>query len=275
MQPNQQQTPADWQQPAESPAVTPYQPLTPAASVQPTVEPSVPSVAQEPTQASVAQPPAPTVAPSPLGATPAQAFSPTPAPSPVPQTVQPGTIPAESVPEQINPAPTQSEVASDTAEEVPLDDNVVLLRWQGTEYTHDARSIKWYIIFGLVAVIAVALAIIVLKSITFAILIPVMVAALLFYVRRPPEVLNYILSRKGLHINDKLFSFDQFKAFGIVTFNGAHSVTLVPRKRFQISQTIYFPEEVGEQLVDMLAERLPMKEIQPDAIDKLLAKLHL
>ena len=34
-------------------------------------------------------------------------------------------------------------------------------------------------------------------------------------------------------------------------------------------------EEIGEQLVDMLAERLPMKEVAPDAIDRLLAKLHL
>ena len=52
-------------------------------------------------------------------------------------------------------------------------------------------------------------------------------------------------------------------------------MVLTPRKRFQIGQTLYFPEEVGEQLVDMLAERLPMKEVAPDAIDRLLAKLHL
>ncbi|MBC7764177.1 hypothetical protein H7Y29_00515, partial [Microbacteriaceae bacterium] len=54
-----------------------------------------------------------------------------------------------------------------------------------------------------------------------------------------------------------------------------HSVVLVPRKRFQLGQTIYFPEEVGETLVDMLAARLPMKETAPDLIDRILARLHL
>jgi hypothetical protein len=54
-----------------------------------------------------------------------------------------------------------------------------------------------------------------------------------------------------------------------------HSAVLVPRKRFQLGQTVYFPTEVGEQLVDMLASRLPMKELEPDALDRLLARLHL
>ncbi len=160
-------------------------------------------------------------------------------------------------------------------DEQVVDDDAALLRWEGTEYVHSSRSVKWYIIFGIATVVAVVAAIMVLKSITFAILIPVMVVALLVYVRRAPDVLQYILSRKGIHVNDKLFNFDQFKSFGVVSYNGSHSVVLVPRKRFQIGQTLYFPEEIGEQLVDMLAERLPMKEVAPDAIDRLLAKLHL
>ena len=160
-------------------------------------------------------------------------------------------------------------------DEQVVDDDAALLRWEGTEYVHSTRSVKWYIIFGVVTVAAVVAAIMLLKSITFAILIPVMVIALLVYVRRAPDTLQYILSRKGIHVNDKLFTFDQFKSFGVLSYNSAHSVVLTPRKRFQIGQTLYFPEEVGEQLVDMLAERLPMKEVAPDAIDRLLAKLHL
>ena len=45
--------------------------------------------------------------------------------------------------------------------------------------------------------------------------------------------------------------------------------------RFQLGQNIYFPEESGEKIVDMLAARLPMKEVKPDFIDRILAKLHL
>ena len=76
-------------------------------------------------------------------------------------------------------------------------------------------------------------------------------------------------------MDDRLFSYSQFKSFGVIRHDRHHSVVLVPRKRFQIGQTIYFPEEIGEQLVDMLAARLPMKEVKPDFIDRLLEQLRL
>ena len=251
MQPNQEQ-PTDWQQPAQSPPAAPF--AAPAEPQATTVQ-SVPQVA------------------------PAQPIQPVQAPQPVAGNSTPAVV-AQPVPE----APIAAELAPEDMPEEPLDDQSVdspssddaaLLRWEGTEYVHSTRSVKWYIIFGVVTVAAVVAAIMLLKSITFAILIPVMVIALLVYVRRAPDTLQYILSRKGIHVNDKLFTFDQFKSFGVLSYNGAHSVVLTPRKRFQIGQTLYFPEEVGEQLVDMLAERLPMKEVAPDAIDRLLAKLHL
>lgn len=154
-------------------------------------------------------------------------------------------------------------------------DDTVLIRWEAPEYAHHERSIGWFIIFGVVTLLLAVAAILIIKSITFAILVPVMAVALFIYTQHAPEVLRYTLSRKGLHINDKLFPYNQFKSFGIVEHNGMHSAVLVPRKRFQLGQTVYFPAEVGEQLVDMLAARLPMKELEPDALDRLLARLHL
>ena len=133
----------------------------------------------------------------------------------------------------------------------------------------------WFVALGLVVVALMVIAVVLIKSITFAILLPVMAAALVVYVKRPPSANDYIISRKGIHVNDHLYTYDQFRSFGVTQHAGYHSVVLVPRKRFQIGQTLYFPEEVGEPLVDMLAARLPMKEVEPDLIDKILAKLHL
>lgn len=254
MQPDQQQ-PTDWQQPAQSPPAAPFQ----APVAEPAPEPRIQVVPQVP----VAQPITPSASPQPVQPVAAQE-------TPVQQAVPEVSGVAESIGEPSVEPP--SEIP--TEQPLPSDDEA-LLRWQGTEYIHSTRSIKWYVIFGIITVLAVVAAIMLLKSITFAILIPVMVVALLVYVRRAPDVLQYILSRKGIHVNDKLFTYDQFKAFGVVSYNGSHSVVLTPRKRFQIGQTLYFPEEVGEQLVDMLAERLPMQEVAPDAIDRLLARLHL
>lgn len=176
---------------------------------------------------------------------------------------------------------TSDEVPSTVTEETntdqasPSDDDTALLRWQATEYLHHDRSALWYTVLSCVVVLFIILAIFVFHSVTFAILIPVMLVALVVYVRRPPSILNYILSRKGLHVNDRLYTYDQFKAFGVVTHDGTHSVVLLPRKRFQVSQTVYFPEEVGESLVDMIAARLPMQEVHLDPIDRLLKKLRI
>jgi len=184
--------------------------------------------------------------------------------------------PAESTPND-TPVRQETQPMEPQDRNTPEDENddTVLIRWEAPEYAHHERGTGWYIIFGIVTLVLVVAAILIIKSITFAILVPVMAVALFVYTQHAPEVLRYTLSRKGLHINDKLFMYSQFKSFGIVDHNGMHSAVLVPRKRFQLGQTIYFPAEVGEQLVDMLAARLPMKELEPDALDRLLARLHL
>lgn len=192
---------------------------------------------------------------------------------------EPVATPASDIPSD-QTTPTSSEEAQAQQleqQDTPVDENddTVLIRWEAPEYTHHERSVGWYVIFGVVTLVLAIAAILIIKSITFAILVPVMAVALIVYTQHAPEVLRYTLSRKGLHVNDKLFTYSQFKSFGIVDHNGVHSAVLVPRKRFQLGQTVYFPAEVGEQLVDMLASRLPMKELTPDALDRLLARLRL
>lgn len=192
------------------------------------------------------------------------------------------SIATPSVPPQAAPAPPEHADTLEADDAAPMDepldvagDDAAVLRWEGTEYLHQERSMLWFTIVGAITLLLVIVAIFVIKSITFAVLIPVMAIALFVYVRRPPMPVQYILSRKGLHIDDKLLTYDQFKSFGVLTHGGMHSVVLTPRKRFQIAQTVYFPDEVGEQLVDFLAARLPMKEVAPDAIDRLLSRIRL
>lgn len=202
--------------------------------------------------------------------------------APTPPIAEPLVAPVSAPNPAVDPlAEQETSVADETqtqeSQDVPVDENddAVLIRWEAPEYAHHERSTVWYVIFGFITLLLAVAAILIIKSITFAILVPVMAIALFVYTQHAPEVLRYTLSRKGLHINDKLFAYSQFKSFGIVDHNGMHSAVLVPRKRFQLGQTVYFPAEVGEQLVDMLAARLPMKELEPDALDRLLARLHL
>lgn len=150
-----------------------------------------------------------------------------------------------------------------------------VVRWQATEHIHREKSYIWYVVFGVVVLALIAVAIFLVRSWTFAVLIPVMAATLVIYVMRPPALINYTLSRKGLHINDRLYAFDLYKEFGLIHDDDENSVMLVPRKRFQPGVTVYFPSEVGEAVVDMLAARLPMHELRLDPIDRLIRRLRI
>ena len=61
-----------------------------------------------------------------------------------------------------------------------------LLRWQATEYVDHDRTVGWYVMLGVICLILVAVAVLLMKSWTFALLIPVMAVALVVYTRRPP-----------------------------------------------------------------------------------------
>ena len=176
--------------------------------------------------------------------------------------------------EDVSKAELADEAYEDEVGEVTEDEQAVV-RWQEKEYIHQDRSATWFIVLGIVSVVLMALAYLLMKSLTFTLLIPVMAATLTIYIRRPPAINDYTLSRKGLHINDRLYPYSDFRSFSVVQQTGINSFVLVPRKRFQISQTVYFPEQSGEAIVDMLAARLPMKEVSPDLIDKILTRLRL
>lgn len=192
---------------------------------------------------------------------------------PVAQTPATNDTPVETA------VPEETATVDESTESVPkegADERAdAVIEWQATEYVQHDRSAKWFIVLAVITLGLMAAAIFWMQSISFAILLPVMAAALVVYVKRPPALINYTVSRKGIHVNDKLHAYEEFRSFGILSHDGLHSIVLTPRKRFQLSLTLYFPEEIGEGLVDMLAARLPMKEATQDAIDRMLARLRL
>ena len=176
--------------------------------------------------------------------------------------------PANAVP--VQPAAPAPEVidASQTAEAQPI-------QWQAPEYIQERRSPWWFISFWLVTIALILIAAFVVRSWSFAVLIPAMAAALMIYSHRPPRMLNYVLSSKGIYINEKLHPMDEFKSFGILRDESIPSLMLLPVKRFRPGLTVHFPVETGEAIVDLLGQRLPMQELRLDMLDKLIRKLHI
>lgn len=171
------------------------------------------------------------------------------------------------------PAPLDQTTPQEEPAPLPPSDQPV--RWQAQEYIHHERNMLWFVVFGVIVVALMALAIFLMDSISFAILVPVMAAALLVYVNRPPRTLDYTIGRQGVHINDHLYPFSDFKGFGIIRDGEEYSVMLIPIKRFRPGVVIYFPEDSGEAIVDILGARLPMLTLHLDLVDMLLRKLRI
>lgn len=148
----------------------------------------------------------------------------------------------------------------------------VNLTWEASEYIHHAKSPLWFV--GYIAVMLVLLAVAFLtQAWTFMILVVVMAVAIGVFATRPPRTLHYSLTDSGVQIETSGYHYSDFRAFGIINDGALYSIMLIPVKRFMPAVNIYFAEEDGEKIVDILGARLPMEELHLDAIDQLMRRL--
>lgn len=256
----QPQNPNNFWQPGDQPAPSvPPTPIGPAAQPAP------------------AQPP---VAPSQPIPAPQQSVAPSPQPQ-QPQPVAPALPPVAPVAPILQPAQTELPAApvpqpqSQEFTEPEPDDFSETVTWQAKEFIHQEKNGLWFAIFSVVLIALMAAAILLMKSWSFAILLVVIAAVIIVFSKRPPRVMNYSLSTKGLSIGETLHPFKDFKAFGVIHDGAEYSIMLIPTKRFMPGITVYFPEELGEEIVDILGSRMPMQELHLDMLDRIIRKIRL
>lgn len=147
-----------------------------------------------------------------------------------------------------------------------------LIEWEASEYIHHEKDGAWFALLAIGALIGVGLAL-VFRQWTFAVLIIVLAAAIAVFARRPPRTLHYALDTTGVRIDDRLFPYTDFRAFGVVSDGPLYSVVLLPTKRFLPATSMYFEPQDGEKIVDILGARLPLEQIKVDFVDRLTRKL--
>jgi len=255
MQPNNQQ---GSYQPDQNQPVQPSQPLQPVQPLQPLQPLAQPQTQQQP-----------------YGPTP---VAPTPGVAPV---VDPAALQqalSESTPEQV----PQQQFATEELEQYEgdeleegdeeyIDEPVI---WQAHEFIHREKGTGWFIAFGVVILALIAISVLT-QAWSFTVLIVVIALVVIVYTRRPPRELTYSITDEGLTIDGTLHKFSTFKSFGIIHDGEEYSVMLIPTQRFQPGVSVYFPEEAGEDIVDMLGSRLPMKDLKLDAVDRVVRLLRL
>jgi uncharacterized membrane protein len=170
-------------------------------------------------------------------------------------------------------APFQAPMDDQAPPTVPAFDEATVVAWEASEYIHRSKDAVWAsgFIFVVLALLAMA---IFFQAWTFAILVVVMGAAMGVFAFRPPQTKQYTLSHQGLKINDKMYYLRDYRAFGILSEDAFYSVVLLPTGRFKPAVSVYFAEDDGEKIVDILGSHLPMEELTPDPIDIIMRRLH-
>lgn len=213
------------------------------------------------------QPPTPVVspaAPQPVGTAPV--VDPTAAMQQA--LVEPAPQPITSQPLAEEPAPEEG------YEEDEGDYTDEPVTWVAQEYIHREKGTAWFFFFAIIIIALIAVSVLT-KAWSFTALIVVIALVVVVYSRRPPRELTYSLTDEGLTIDGTLHKFSGFKSFGIIHDGDEFSVMLIPTQRFQPGISVYFPEEAGEDIVDMLGSRLPMKDLKLDAVDRIVRLLRL
>ena len=146
--------------------------------------------------------------------------------------------------------------------------------WEAEEYIVKDHNGLWY--FGLFVVAAGLSALAIwLNGWTFLALIVMSVITILVFSLRPPRKIKYTLDNEGLTEEGVKHPYEEFRAFGILQEGKHYSAVLIPKKRLSISVKVYFPKGSGEEIVDMLGNHLPMEEIKPDVLDKIVNFLRI
>lgn len=161
----------------------------------------------------------------------------------------------------------------DGAPQAPQIDPNAHVTWEASEYIHRAKDTLWAIMFGLVVVAVLGLSIF-LQAWTFAGLVLAMSIAFGVFAFRKPKVKHYNLTRSGLDIDGKFYPMELFRAFSIQTEDAFFSIILTPVKRFMPAIIMYFSEDDGPEIIDILGDALPLEDAQFDIIDAVMRRLH-
>ena len=149
-----------------------------------------------------------------------------------------------------------------------------IVNWEAEEYLQHDKKVGWYVGFAVVVLALAALSVL-LQWWTFTALVVLSAIALIIYSVRPPRVLHYSLTNKGLSEGNNLYDYENFKSFGVLKDDDNYAIVLTPRKRFSPRVTVYFPKESGEEIVDAFGMRLPMEDVKLDFLDKVVRLLRI
>jgi len=196
------------------------------------------------------------------------------------EATQPVAAPTPMQPPAEQPTnPWETDMGSDTMgvgydnsfEQAPLPE----VHWTASEFIAHEKSPLWYMALAATSAILIAFAIFVVHDVVAVVSIALIAILFGAVASHKPRTMQYTIDSNGITIGKKVFSYGEFKSFGVVKEEAFSNITLAPLKRFSPPLSIYYPPEEEENIVQVLTAYLPVAPVQSDMIDALLRRIRL
>lgn len=147
------------------------------------------------------------------------------------------------------------------------------LSWTASEFIAHEKSASWYLSLAGVAVLGAALVYLLTRDVISAAVVLVGALFLGIYAARQPRQLEYRVDTAGIGIGPKRYGYEEFRSFSVAQEGAFSSIVFMPLKRFAPTTTIYYAPDDEDQIINLLAVRLPMEEHRGDAVENLMRRI--
>lgn len=147
------------------------------------------------------------------------------------------------------------------------------ISWTASEFVAHNKSPLWYGLLVLISLVVVVGIWLLTHDFITTIVIALAAAAFGAVAARQPRELAYRLDGSGLTIDQRQFTYGQFRSFAVMREGAFSSIVFMPMKRFAPLTTIYYDPSDEAKIVDLLSDRLPLEDRQHDLVDRFMWRI--
>ncbi len=138
----------------------------------------------------------------------------------------------------------------------------VKISWSALEYEEKDRSADWYWALGVV-VLTSAITAIIFNNYFFAVLLLISGALLYFIAKKPPEMITYEITDKGIQLHNHFYNFKDLKSF-YVQKEGKPTLFIKTSRFFLPIISIPTEQELLEDIHNIFKDKKVVEEEMKD-----------
>jgi hypothetical protein len=144
------------------------------------------------------------------------------------------------------------------------------ITWEAPEHHHIEKGSDWFWVLGIVAGCA-AVAALLFGNFLFALLIIIGASTMALMAARPPAVLPFAVTTRGVRVGDTIYPYGTLAAYRVDELGPTGPQLLLRSHRMFMPLIILpLPEEYVDDVEFLLRDRLPEEDLEEPLANKLL-----